>query len=174
MAIYNKKELRKIMKEKRLSLTIDEVRKYSQNVIDKIKADPNYQKATTVGIYMPFRNEVDLTPLIKDNKTFVVPVIKESNEIYFSRFDRRKMIFNKLGILEPKVSDPVEEIDYLLIPALAVYNNYRVGFGKGYYDRFLEKHDIKYRVAVIYWFQEVEFKLEPHDIQNIDYTIIGD
>ena len=62
----------------------------------------------------------------------------------------------------------------MIVPALAISkNNSRVGYGKGYYDRYIKDHKIKYKLGVIYDFQEVdEIETTPLD-QKLDEYIKG-
>ena len=61
------------------------------------------------------------------------------------------------------------------MPALAISKNLtRIGYGKGYYDKYLVKNKVLYKVGVIYKLQELDYlKPEPHDI-SLDYYFTED
>jgi len=172
MEILSKAKIRKIILGKRLRLSSKNIALKSANIISKIRLDKNYQKAHVVGIYMPTKNEIDLTDLLKDDKVFCVPKIINKGLLFSKISDDTKFKSAKFNILEPVNIEEVTEIDYLLVPAIAIFNNHRLGFGGGYYDKFLVRYRPKHVVGVIYDFQEVEFEVDSHD-QKLDYYFKG-
>lgn len=172
MVILNKRELRGQIIEKRSILSKDIIANSSKKIIDQIRKDHNYQSAKVVGIYLPVNNEIDLRELLTDDKTFASPKII-NNELYFSVITKDSpYIYGKFNILEPKDLIYIEQIDYLLTPAVAIYNNFRLGFGGGYYDKYLSKLRPKFVVGVIYEFQEQQFETDNYD-QQLDYYFKG-
>lgn len=170
MVKFRKKDIRKLLISKRKKISTEEVKRVSKLIIEQIVLDPNYQRAKTVGIYMPINNEIDLTALTKDkSRIFVVPKIINNNNLIFVKIDEKSEFkLNRYNILEPISDENIIEIDYLLVPAVAIYNNYRLGYGGGHYDRYLSHVRPKKIVGVIYQFQEEEFKIDRHD-QVLDY-----
>ena len=170
MVKFSKKDIRKRLISKRKQISVEEVKLTSERIIKQIVLDPNYQRAKTIGIYMPINNEIDLTMLTKDkSKVFVVPkIINDNNLIFVQIDDSSEFSLNHYNILEPISDDNIIEIDYLLVPAVAIYNNYRLGYGGGHYDRYLSFVRPKKIVGVIYQFQEEEFQIDRHD-QILDY-----
>ena len=97
--------------------------------------------------YLPFRNEIQ-TSLIHDElekKGFEVclPVINEKeNTMVFKKYhSNEKLSKNKYGILEP-ASESIELMPSILIVPLVAFSHegFRLGYGGGYYDRFVEKN----------------------------------
>ncbi|ADQ07183.1 5-formyltetrahydrofolate cyclo-ligase [Caldicellulosiruptor hydrothermalis 108] len=129
----------------------------------------------TIFIYMSLPYEVDtkkiMEYLIKKNKKVYVPRVVNSAEMVACEYKREnKLHRNKLGILEPSSTQqiPPSQIDVCIVPIVAFDKDLnRVGFGKGYYDRFLKDvgpHCIK--VGVAYHFQKVKrIKAEEHDVK---------
>jgi 5-formyltetrahydrofolate cyclo-ligase len=172
METLNKKYVRQLILKKRLMLTLSDIALGSDKIVNQIREDINYQKSNIVGIYLPIKNEVDIRKLLNDDKTFCVPKIV-NNEIFFTKIDdKTEYQVGKYNILEPINLEVIDEIDYLIVPAIAIYNNYRLGFGGGYYDRYLHKYRPKYVVGVIYQFQEIEFDVRSHD-EKLDYFFKG-
>lgn len=121
-------------------------------IIDKIKNLDVYKKASIVAIYYPIRNEVDLRELLYDNKTFLFPRTYKNFQMDFIKVDDKTIWErNKFGIFEPQNGIIINEgIDLMLIPCLAKNNrNLRLGYGAGFYDRFLFKHNVDFKVGIL-------------------------
>lgn len=141
-----KNQIRKRMLELRRSLDCNEVSEYSQKIITLIKDLDLYQRASCVAIYYPFNNEIDLRAL---DKKLVYPRINKKEMHFFD--DSSGFVQNRLGIYEPVSNQEItkDKIDLIIVPLLA-YNDklYRVGYGGGYYDRYLADYKgIKIGVA---------------------------
>ncbi len=134
----NKTELRLIAKNMRKSL---DIQKISTEICSKIRLLDIYKKAKNVLLFYPLRNEINLLDLINNEKNFYLPRINgEDLEVcQFQLGDKLKE--SSFKTKEP-LTNPIniEILDLILLPALAAdKNNYRLGYGKGYYDRLLEK-----------------------------------
>jgi len=148
-----KSELRYLFKARRKSLSLHEIEKFNDlNLI-------NFQK-----IQLPFINcahsyvpslrlsEPDTSNIIRFLK-FKNPTIKivipkidvhSGSMVHYHFKDDMEMIINEFGIDEPNEGDSIteEEIEMVLVPLLAFdKRGYRVGYGKGYYDKFLARCD---------------------------------
>ena len=168
-----KKELRRQILAARKALTNEEVSVRSRQICDHIIDSPLYAKATDICIYMPIRNEVDVTLLISratdDGKGIWIPkVIGE--EMIFNAYEEDNLeLSESFGIPESK-SDRVLEPDEntLIIMPGAVFDisGNRIGYGGGFYDRYLEKHPQCSTIALCYDLQIVdEIPAEAHDIR---------
>jgi 5-formyltetrahydrofolate cyclo-ligase len=97
-----------------------------------------------VGGYYPSNYEIDdlniLDFLEKKNFKVSLPVIKKENQMNFYKWSKRDPLkINKFGIPEP-VSTKIIYPDILLVPLVAYDNNLnRLGYGGGFYDRYIEK-----------------------------------
>jgi len=103
-----------------------------------------YKKAKIVAGFYPFGHEVDLRQLYHDlTKKWHLPRLINDTKITFYPFKSpSKMEKNKYGIHEPACGKELglSEMDIIIAPALMVdKNGHRLGYGKGYYDRFLSK-----------------------------------
>jgi len=144
----------------------------SEKIIKKLIETTEFRTAGSVLLYMPINNEVDTRDLFQTKKFIALPVIKDNN-IIISRAgtEFKKGMYN---VLEPEVTEEVkpDKIDLAIVPGLAFdRKGNRIGYGKGYYDRLLEKIRTP-KIALAYSYQMVEkIPAEPHDIQvNIIIT----
>ncbi len=172
----DKKSLREYMLSKRLNESESNTL-FDDLINDKLKAiiysDEN--RAKLVAAYMPTKGEVNITPLIQhlalNNRTVLLPRIirpYEKGEMQFKRFlGFENLTANKWNILEPHDSAEMLTPDIMIIPLLAYDDyNFRLGYGGGYYDRFLSsKGEYILKIGVAYSFQKVKSVFhQPHDI----------
>ncbi len=138
-----KEELRKLYKEKRKNLGSDEKKIASIGVMAQLLE--HIQPNSTVAIFLPIKrhNELDITPLLTLShfKWVVSKSGFESGEMQFYVYEGENQLEeNEWGIPEPKSGQKVtpDEIDLIIVPMLVCdTNGHRVGYGKGFYDRFL-------------------------------------
>ena len=170
-----KQELRDRMKQARAALSRKEIIERSLYAIEQIQQDFRFINAKTVAIYYPFAHEVDLLNLTKNDKRFALPKVNGS-EMNFIEFKADSTLSRSpIGIYEPIDGTCLDgQIDLMLVPALVVDKDYyRVGHGKGYYDRYLSKYRPRHVIAVIYDFQFVKaFHHREHDIPLDDVIIV--
>ncbi len=127
------------------ALTADEVASASACVCDHLAAWPLFQQAQTVMAYMAFGNEISLLPLMERslNKRWVIPrtLTQPEPRLKLHLYDPARLVRHKFGMLEPEASLPEigpRELDMVLVPGIAFdRRGYRLGFGGGFYDRFL-------------------------------------
>lgn len=135
----NKAELRLKAKNIRKNLNISQI---SKTAVSLIRKDSLYKNSQNIMIYYPTKFEVDLRNLLIDNKKFYLPRVNGKNLevcLYHTNCRLAKSSFN---IMEPtgKAETP-EILDMVIVPALmADFHKYRLGYGGGYYDRFLKKY----------------------------------
>ncbi len=139
----SKINLRAKAKGIRKSLNIDII---SAAAVARIKELDEYKTALNVMIFYPLKFEINLLKLLDDDKNFYLPKVYEDIILVcpFKNGDRlEKSCFN----LSEPCSNPVDAsiLDLVILPALmADKYGYRLGYGGGFYDRFLEKYpDVK-------------------------------
>ena len=146
----DKKQLRKQLIQMRLAF--DDYQKQSHFIIEKLKKDPRFIKGKRIGIYLSYKHEVDTWKLIE--------------ELYFTLY-QDKMIKNKYGIDEPIDKQEInkEFLDLMIVPLVGYDANcYRLGYGGGYYDRYLKDFNAP-TIGLAYSFQYIEhYQSEDFDI----------
>ncbi len=139
-----KNELRKIYKEKRMTLSQDEVNFLSEKLLQNYILQFNTIENQCVNVFLSIEkfNEVNTQIFIdyffRNHIRVFVPKIKSEKLISIEIFPDSEFETNDLGIKEPvsNISADVE-LDYVLTPLLYCDRFWnRVGYGKGFYDRF--------------------------------------
>ena len=116
--------------------------KFNQ-LINYIKKKNKRKKIFYIALYYPSNYEIDvlkITNSLKLSKTkFLLPKIKDGNLLKFTEWSERDVLLvNKFGIPEPIETQKSFFPDVVLVPLLAFDNNKnRLGYGRGYYDRYL-------------------------------------
>ena len=131
------------------------------------------------GGYYPSNYEIDdlaiLDLLEKKNFKVSLPIIKKDNQMNFCSWSRGDPLrVNKFGIPEP-VSSKIFYPDILLVPLVAYDNNLnRLGYGGGYYDRFIEKLEKTKKIIKIglaFSFQKISsIPIDQYD-KRLDFII---
>lgn len=133
----DKHELRKWAKEVRSKL---DMKVLSEKLVQKLTATDEYINAKNIMIFYPLKDEVNLLSIINDTtKTFYLPKIVGEN-LLCCRFDENTELCEScFHTKEPETNSEANiKPELIIVPALAVdKNNYRLGYGKGFYDRFL-------------------------------------
>ena len=118
----------------------------------------------TIGGYYPYNYEIDILQILEkfEKKKFVLtlPKIKKNSQMNFFQWSSNDpLAINKFGIPEP-VSKKVRYPDVLLVPLVAFDKNFnRVGYGGGFYDRYIKKIRKRKKILTIgfaYSFQKVK------------------
>lgn len=147
----------------------------SENLTTLIRQNKVYKNSQNVMLFYPSKYEVDLTGLLNDNKNFYLPRVSGQELEVCPYKNGEELVKSEFGIFEPVCGCIKHDIlDLVIVPALmADSHGYRLGYGGGYYDRFLVKiPDVKKLVAVP---KELYVDELPHDdydvkIENIIYV----
>ena len=114
-----------------------------------------------IGLYWPIQYELDTRPLIKlllEKKISVSLPSILSNQIKFLNWNLNDaLIFNQLKFYHPKKNAIQKEPNIIIVPMLAFdKQGFRLGYGKGFYDKFYENNRKVSYVGYAYDFQEVD------------------
>lgn len=163
-----KKELRKEILYLRDNLE-DRYNK-SISIKNKIMDLDVYKNSKVIALYSSMKSEVDTKDLIKESlslgKSVLLPRIINKNKMIFIEINNdTEYERNSFGVLEP-IGKEVSDIDLMIIPGVAFdkFNN-RLGYGRGYYDKYLKDKDI-YKIGICFIEQMVDnIDVEDHDIK---------
>ena len=144
-----KDQWRKLGKEARKALSSEERLIQTNAICNAITTDPRWQRAKTVLLFLSFGSEWDTTPLIEDawanDKTVALTVCYPDHQMNPCLYTPDTPLVTTLGSLREipqELATPIDinSIDFCLIPGL-LFDPYgtRLGYGAGYYDRFLPK-----------------------------------
>lgn len=166
-----KKQLRKSCREIRASLGEDYHQNASLRICRHIEAWPVFQEATVILTYLPMHAEVDLLPLMENNsqKTWLVPRILPQSRMFFHPYDPGRLVRHQFGMLEPDPALPVipaNQVELVLTPGLAYdLHGWRLGYGGGFYDRFLSEQRTCISIGVTYQ------ALLQTDLPHLEYDV---
>lgn len=167
-----KKDIRKYFLDKRTSMAQSEVLEKSRQICDRLKQIPAILEASDIHVYYPIRNEVDIKSFIEwiwsQEKKVVMPraifKTRELENYYIISFGQLEE--TKYGLFEPRKISPLHlgSPDVIIVPGVAfTADKYRLGYGGGFYDRFLRK-SFSLKIGVAYENQLADkLPLEEHD-----------
>jgi len=167
-----KQALRARMRQRKQAMSAREIAEKSNALCRMVLESDAYKDAKTIYGYLPFNQEVDLQPLLQqalaEGKQVALPKCygKEMRFILISDlFQVRPSAF---GAPEPIADAPIarDETALVIVPGLAFdRRGCRIGYGGGYYDRFLAAEPNHPTIALCYDFQLVDrLEPEPHDL----------
>lgn len=164
----SKKKLRIQFLDERMKLSVAEVQRKSNHIINRVLQSDEFKEAGTVHTYITIKekNEVHTFSLIKacfeSGKVVVVPRIVGDGAMEHIELDSLSDLeTNKWGVPEPtrKQKYSINELDLVIVPMVGGdrYKN-RLGYGKGFYDRFLENLKAK-KIGLLFDCQLTDEKL---------------
>ena len=166
----DKKCIRRYINERRKEIQINEIMVNSKIISRKIFSMEEYIKTECVYIYMDFNGEVSTKEIIEESlktgKRVAIPKI-ENEEMSFhyinSVEDTQEGYF---GVREPIKNNLCNEQGIIIMPGVAFdKQKHRIGYGKGYYDKYLQNNLELYKIAIAFEFQIFdEIPHEEHDI----------
>ena len=156
----DKKALRREIREKKRAMSVEEIGERSARLGELFAQTDVYKKAKTVYGYLPYNQEVRTVPIleqaIRDGKKVAVPKVYGDTMRFLYLDDLSKVEKNEMGIPEPVADEPVadDETALVLMPGVAFDEaGHRIGYGGGYYDKFLAAEPNHPTVALCYDFQ---------------------
>lgn len=187
-----KAQIRIQMKKERDLLSSDEKKTLSKEIQNKLYELDAYKNCTSLFTYVSFQSEVDTWAVIsqaqEDKKQIYTPRVEGSEMDFYQIHNTNTLIRSNYGVLEPlpceenryhgcidNITDKStnklihKEMKLMLLPGLAFdASGNRIGYGAGYYDRYLAKHSKDYfiKIAVAYDFQIMNhINAEQYDVK---------
>ena len=166
-----KSELRKQVLQEMKVIPQKQKNTMDRALTDRLLHHPFYQEAKVIATYLSFPHEFQTQELIeqalKDGKKVLIPKTYPQGRMEFVVYDPQQLVKISFGLLEPQGNLEVvdaSQIDLIHVPGLAfTREGYRIGYGGGYYDRYLENF-AGHSLSTIYPCQVQEFNSEDHDI----------
>ncbi|KKK10111.1 5-formyltetrahydrofolate cyclo-ligase [Bacillus sp. L_1B0_12] len=170
-----KKELRLQTLAMLEQLSTEEFNRYASLLHEHVLQLPEWKQAKTIALTMSRGKEIPTMPLIEkaweEGKTVCIPTCfpKTKEMVFYEYTPETKMTSSYFGLLEP---DPLEStvvhkeaIDLIIVPGVCFdQRGYRIGYGGGYYDRYLADYHGT-TLALCLSVQQVDhLPAEPHDI----------
>ena len=160
----DKKELRRQIRDRKRAMTETEIVEKSEKLGALFAASPLYQSAKTIYGYLPYNQEVRTIPMLeqalKDGKRVAVPKVIGDEMVFIYMDDLSKVDMGYAGIPEPVANGPAADDPHALVlmPGLAFDpQGHRIGYGGGFYDKFLASEPEHPTLALCY-----DFQMLPH------------
>lgn len=168
----DKTALRKEIREKKRAMAPEQIEKASHALAQQFFATSYYREAKTLYGYLPYNQEVYTVPMLEqallDGKKVAVPKVYGDTMRFIWLEDLHKVEKGYAGIPEPVADEPVadDKNALVLMPGLAFdAAGHRIGYGGGFYDRFLAEEPNHPTLALCYDFQMLEhLETEEFDI----------
>ena len=166
-----KSELRKQVLHEMKAISQEQKPAIDQALTERLLHHPFYQEAKVIATYLSFPHEFQTQELIeqvlKDGKKVLIPKTYPKGRMEFVVYNPQQLVKTSFGLLEPQGELEVVEasqIDLIHVPGLTfTMQGYRIGYGGGYYDRYLE-HFSGHTLSTVYPCQIQDFIPENHDI----------
>lgn len=160
----DKNELRSMIRAKKRAMTPEEISQRSTALAQKLFASPLYRQAETIYGYLPYNQEVRTVPMLeqalRDGKRVAVPKCYGDEMKFIYLEDLSQVERGYAGIPEPIADGPIGDDPHALVlmPGLAFDpQGHRIGYGGGFYDKFLAREPEHPTLALCY-----EFQMLPH------------
>ena len=168
----DKKELRRTIRERKRAMTEEEIVSRSEKLGQLFAQSEAYKAAKTIYGYLPYNQEVRTVPMLeqalRDGKRVAVPKVYGDEMKFLYLDDLTKVSKGYAGIPEPIADGPVADdtTALVLMPGLAFDPaGHRIGYGGGFYDKFLAAEPNHPTLALCYEFQILpRLDTEEHDI----------
>lgn len=168
----DKQALRKEIRDKKRAMTEQEIVYASDRLGQLFLASEAYKQAKTIYGYLPYNQEVRTVPMLQqallDGKKVAVPKCYGDEMRFIYLDDLSKVEKGYCGIPEPVADEPIaaDPTALVLMPGLAFdTEGHRMGYGGGFYDKFLEQEPNHPTIALCYAFQMLpHLETEDHDI----------
>ena len=168
----DKKTLRTMIREKKRAMTEKQIEQASARLAQQLYRSPLYRQATTIYGYLPYNQEVRTVPMLEqalaEGKRVAVPKVYGDEMRFLYIDDLSRVEKGYAGIPEPIDDEPVADdpTALVLMPGLAFDRaGHRIGYGGGFYDKFLSAEPGHPTLALCYGFQMLdELPTEEFDI----------
>lgn len=168
----DKKQLRRAIRQRKLAMSPAEIEEKSRILGEKFTSSEPYRQAKTIYGYLPYNQEVRTVPMLQrallDGKRVAVPKVYGDEMKFIYLEDLSRVAEGNAGIPEPIDDGPIADdpTALVLMPGLAFDpQGHRIGYGGGFYDKFLAAEPGHPTLALCYDFQMLpQLETEEFDI----------
>ena len=158
-----KQQLRRFIRQQKEAIPESEILRRSQLLVTRLEKEPVYRQAAAVYGYYPFNQEVRLLSLLEaalaQGKQVALPRVANGQMQFFFIRSLAETVPGYRGIREPAPFCPLakDPTALVILPGLAFdHSGNRLGYGGGFYDRFLSREPEHPTIALCYDFQMVD------------------
>ena len=174
----DKAALRKEIREKKRAMTLEQINDASEKLMELFLTSSLYRQARAIYGYLPYNQEVRTVPILqqalRDGKRVAVPKVCGEEMKFIWMDDLSQVSDGYAGIPEPIADEPVADdpTALVLMPGLAFDpQGHRIGYGGGFYDKFLAVEPNHPTLALCYAFQ-MKDQLETEEFdKNVDCVL---
>ena len=155
-----KEQIRRDFKTRRRTLSCEHVSINSDKICENFLDSDIYKNCQNILAYSTIQNEVDLSQIINqallDNKNLFLPRVEGDSMNFFRINNTDKLQIGSYNILEPQNGTVYQDStnSIMLVPGIAFSTQgARIGFGKGFYDKYLSQHNSIFKIGIAYDWQ---------------------
>lgn len=168
----SKQALRRAIRQRKQAMTPEDIAARSADLCRRVLESDAYRQAKTIYCYLPFNQEADTLPLLRqallDGKQIALPKCYGTEMRFILTDDLSRIRYSPFGAPEPVADGPIasDGTALVIVPGLVFDEaGNRIGYGGGYYDRFLSQEPSHPTLALCFDFQLVpHLEPDPHDI----------
>ncbi len=143
-----------MLEKRNLQSLQDRIRRSTLIQAHVIKSN-EFRFSKFIGAYFAFGSEVKTEYIIDQarelGKKLALPRVEGEIIAFYELSSRRCLVKGKFGTMEPLPIDRIDKIDFLVVPGIAFdKEGYRLGYGKGYYDRYLSEKRPRFSIGLAY------------------------
>ncbi|MGL5268485.1 MAG: 5-formyltetrahydrofolate cyclo-ligase [Spiroplasma sp.] len=180
------KEIKQKLRNKYLKIlkdiSFEQREQWNESIFQQFSSSSYFQDYHVFALYYSLPYEVDTIKIIEflleNNKKVALPRMSNQNlEFYYINSLSELVVDNPWNIFQPKNSNKiakVKDLDLIVLPLVAFNKNYyRLGHGKGYYDRYLSKSNLKtLKLVLAYKIQEIASDVVFLDDWDVPFDVI--
>lgn len=175
---FLKKSIRNEVLKKRDVIPLPVKNAKDRAIKDRLLGMPEFKNASRVLFYASFRTETGTTGIIREalltGKKVMLPRVNADTLKIYEIKGMEELSPGYMGIPEPPVSElrGLEDVDIVVVPGVAFdTSGYRLGYGKGYYDRMLSAAEKRCPVWALAYEEQVVESI-PHEAHDVRVDII--
>ena len=170
-----KNEMRRFFLNLRREMGKERIEEYSDKIYENLIKTDLYENASTIFVYVSMDKEINTEKIIRkalaDGKEVYVPFIEEKTMKANKLEKYEDLVEGKFKIKTTKSNISLENPDLTLVPGLTFdKSKNRIGYGGGYYDKFLAKTETTSLGLFASPFESIEIPTEEYDIA-LDYIL---